>query len=153
MLREKVDDLLGKILNENSPLFIISYTVSPDNTIRVVLDGDKGVSLQDCVDVSRALEGQLDRDEADYSLEVSSAGATAPLTNPRQYNKHIGRKLSVRTPEEQIEGKLTAASSDNITLEWKSREPKPVGKGKMTVQNKKDIPISEIEEAKVVLKF
>ncbi len=153
MLREKVDDLLGKILNENSSLFIISYTVSPDNTIRVVLDGDKGVSLQDCVDVSRALEGQLDRDELDYSLEVSSAGATAPLTSPRQYNKHIGRKLSVRTPEEQIEGKLTAASRDNITLEWKSREPKPVGKGKMTVQNKKDIPISEIEEAKVVLKF
>ncbi len=153
MLREKVDDLLGKILNENSSLFIISYTVSPDNTIRVVLDGDKGVSLQDCVDVSRALEGQLDRDELDYSLEVSSAGATAPLTNPRQYNKHIGRKLSVRTPQEQIEGKLTAASPDNITLEWKSREPKPVGKGKMTVQNKKDIPISEIEEAKVVLKF
>ncbi len=153
MLREKVDDLLAEIVSENSSLFVISSTVSPDNTIRVILDGDRGVSLQDCVEVSRALEGQLDRDQADYSLEVSSAGATSPLTNPRQYNKHIGRKLSVRTPEEQFEGKLTAASSDNITLEWKSREPKPVGKGKVTVQNKKEIPISEIEEAKVVLKF
>ncbi len=153
MLREKVDDLLAEIVSENSSLFVISSSVSPDNTIRVILDGDRGVSLQDCVEVSRALEGQLDRDQADYSLEVSSAGATSPLTNPRQYNKHIGRKLSVRTPEEQFEGKLTAASSDNITLEWKSREPKPVGKGKVTVQNKKEIPISEIEEAKVVLKF
>ena len=153
MLREKVDDLLDKILSENSSLFVISSTVGTDNSIRVVLDGDKGVSLQDCMAVSRALEGQLDREQTDFSLEVSSAGATSPLINPRQYNKHIGRKLSVRTPEEKIEGKLTSASSDNITLEWKSREPKPVGKGKVTVQNKKEIPISEIEEAKVVLKF
>ena len=153
MLREKVDDLLDKILGENNSLFVISSSVGADNTIRVILDGDRGVSLQDCVDVSRAIEGQLDRDEVDYSLEVSSAGATSPLTNPRQYNKHIGRKLSVRTPEAEIEGKLTAASSDIITLEWKSREPKPVGKGKVTVQNKKEIPFSEIEEAKVVLKF
>ena len=153
MLREKVDDLLDKILSENNSLFVISSTVSADNIIRVVLDGDKEISLQDCIDVSRALENQLDREQTDFSLEVSSAGATSPLTNPRQYNKHIGRKLSVRTPGEKIEGKLTAASPDNITLEWKSREPKPVGKGKVTVQNKKEIPISEIEEAKVVLKF
>ena len=153
MLRERVEELLEQILEQRPSLFLISMNVNPDNTIRIVLDGDKGVNLKDCIEVSRAIESQLDREEVDFALEVTSAGATSPLSNPRQYVKNIGRKLSVSTPETNYEGNLTAADSNSITLEWKSREPKPIGKGKVTVQNKKEIPISEIREAKVVLKF
>ena len=153
MLGERVEELLEQILEQRSSLFLISMNVNPDNTIRIVLDGDQGVNLKDCIEVSRAIESQLDREEVDFALEVTSAGATSPLSNPRQYAKNIGRKLSVSTPETNYEGNLTAADSNSITLEWKSREPKPVGKGKVTVQKKKEIPISEIREAKVVLKF
>ena len=153
MLRERVEELLEQILEQRSSLFLISMNVNPDNTIRIVLDGDQGVNLKDCIEVSRAIESQLDREEVDFALEVTSAGATSPLSNPRQYAKNIGRKLSVSTPETNYEGNLTAADLNSITLEWKSREPKPIGKGKVTVQNKKEIPISEIREAKVVLKF
>ncbi len=153
MLRQQVEGILEEVLKERKSLFLIDFVVNPDHTIKIVLDGDQGVNLQDCIDVSRAVEGSLDRDEIDFSLEVTSAGATAPLTVPRQYLKNVGRKLSVKTPEKKYEGNLTDATSDTITLEWKSREPKPVGKGKVTIQNKKDIPIAEIEEAKVVLKF
>ena len=153
MLREKVEGLITDVLSKNDSLFLISCNISPDYNIKVVLDGDQGVNLKDCIEVSRAIESQLDREEIDFSLEVTSAGATSPLSIPRQYKKNIGRKLRVVTPDENLEGNLTAATSDTITLEWKSREPKPVGKGKVTIQNKKDIPISEIKEAKVVLKF
>ena len=153
MLRTKVEGILDEVLQERKNLFLIDFVVTPDHIIKIVLDGDQGVNLRDCIDVSRAIEGSLDRDEVDFSLEVTSAGATAPLKVPRQYMKNVGRKLSVRTPEKKYEGNLTDANSDTITLEWKSREPKPVGKGKVTIQNKKDIPIAEIEEAKVVLKF
>ncbi len=153
MLREKVEGIITGVLSNNESLFLISCSISPDYNIKVVLDGDQGVNLQDCIEVSRAIESQLDREEIDFSLEVTSAGATSPLSIPRQYKKNIGRKLRVITPDENLEGNLTAATSDTITLEWKSREPKPVGKGKVTIQNKKDIPISEIKEAKVVLKF
>ena len=153
MLRARVEELLEQILERRSALFLISLNVNPDNTIRIVLDGDQGVNLQDCIEVSRAIESQLDREEVDFALEVTSAGATSPLSNPRQYVKNIGRKLSVSTPETKYEGNLTAADSNSITLEWKSREPKPIGKGKVTVQNIKEIPISEIREAKVVIKF
>lgn len=153
MLRERIEEVLTKVLEKRESLFLINYSVGSDNTIKIVLDGDQGVNLKDCIDVSRAVENQLDREQTDFSLEVTSAGATSPLIIPRQYIKNIGRKLSVKTPENQYEGNLAAADSDTITLEWKSREPKPVGKGKVTIKKKKDIPFSEIEEAKVVLKF
>ena len=153
MLKDQVQEIVDEVLNERPSLFLISLNVSPDNKIHIVLDGDEGITLKDCIDISRAVEGRLDRDQVDFSLEVTSAGATAPLSNPRQYRKNIGRKLSISTPESQYEGQLTAADSDTITLEWKSREPKPVGKGKVTVQHRKEIPITDINEAKVVLKF
>ena len=153
MLQEEIVGILEEVLEDRKSLFLISCEVGTGHSIKIVLDGDKGVNLKDCIDVSRAVEGRLDRDELDFSLEVTSAGATSPLVVPRQYKKNLGRKLSIKTPEQHFEGNLTAADADVITLEWKSREPKPVGKGKVTVKNKKDIPIEEIEEAKVVLKF
>ncbi|PCJ97947.1 MAG: ribosome assembly cofactor RimP [Flavobacteriaceae bacterium] len=153
MLKDKVTTLLNDALAENESIFLIEFTMSSDNKIKVVLDGDHGVSVQDCMNFSRAIEHNLDREEHDFSLEVASAGAASPLTMSRQYKKNIGRKLEVKTNGISLEGNLTAATEDNITLEWKSREPKPIGKGKVTVQNKQEIAISDIQEAKVVLKF
>lgn len=153
MFNEKVKSLLDKALEEHPSLFLIDFTVGGDNTIRVILDGDNGVNLQDCMDISRAIEHNLDREEEDFSLEVTSAGATSPLKYPRQYRKNIGRKLKVRTTTQELEGTLAQTSENNITLEWKAREPKPEGKGKVTVQKKQDIAFSDIKEAKVILKF
>ena len=153
MFREKVKALLEKALEAEDSLFLIDFEITPNNTIYVVLDGDNGVSLSDCIKISRAIEHNLDREETDFSLEVTSAGATSAITMPRQYKKNIGRKLKVVTLSETVEGKLTGVSDDSITLEWKAREAKPIGKGKVTVQKKQQITFSEIEEAKVVLKF
>ncbi|MEL6916346.1 MAG: ribosome assembly cofactor RimP [Bacteroidota bacterium] len=153
MFKDKVITLLEEALTENESLFLIDFSINADNRIHVVLDGDKGVTLQDCMVISRAIEHNLDREEEDFSLEVTSAGATSPLTMARQYKKNIGRKLEVRTLEGNYKGELTAAENDSITLEWKAREPKPVGKGKVTVQKKQQIAISEIQEAKVLLNF
>lgn len=153
MLKEKVEALLAKALEENESLFLIELSVSPDNKIKIVIDGDEGVSLDNCIEVSRAIEHNLDREEEDFSLEVASAGATAPLLLPRQYKKNVGRKLKVKTLEDRFEGELTTATDDMIVLEWKAREPKPVGKGKHTVQKRQEIAMADIKEAKVVLKF
>lgn len=153
MLKEQVLGLLNDVFKEDPSLFLLELTVTADNQIRIILDGDHGVSLKDCMKVSRAVEHNLDREEVDFSLEVSSAGATTPLLLPRQYRKNIGRKLTIRAGARTYEGKLTAVGDQAITLEWKDRQPKPVGKGKVTVQNKQDIALADIEEAKVVLKF
>lgn len=153
MLKTQVEELLAKALEENKKLFLIDFSITPDNAIRIVLDGDEGVNLKDCMAISRAIEHNLDREEHDFSLEVTSAGAAEPIVMARQYPKNIGRKLVVKTAAENYEGNLTEASENSITLEWKEREPKPVGKGKRTVQKRKKIAISEIDEAKVKLKF
>jgi len=153
MLKEKVTALLEAALKENESLFLLDFSISPDHKIKIVLDGDQGVTLQDCMDVSRAIEHNLDREEEDFALEVMSAGATSPLRMARQYKKNIGRTLGVKTRDMEFEGELTEATTESIILEWNAREPKPTGKGKITVRKKQQIAISDIKEAKVVLKF
>ncbi|QQX77888.1 MULTISPECIES: ribosome assembly cofactor RimP [Aequorivita] len=154
MMREKVAKLLENALEENKSLFLIDLNISEDNQIRVILDGDKGVTVEDCIAVSRAIEHNLDREEYDFSLEVMSAGVSEPLTLPRQYKKNIGRTLKIKTKnDEKIEGELTAANDDSFTLKWSAREPKPVGKGKVTVQKEATLPYKDIMEAKVMITF
>ena len=104
--------------------------------------------------ISRAIEHNLDREEQDFSLEVSSAGATTPLVHQRQYQKNIGRTLKLKTIEnEKFEAVLTAADTNEIVLEWKAREPKPIGKGKVTVQKTATIPYQNIDKAQIKLVF
>ncbi|MFH4968511.1 ribosome assembly cofactor RimP [Gaetbulibacter sp. M240] len=153
MIESKVKDLLNKGLEERSDLFLIDFSISSDNKIKVIIDGDKGVIVEDCMFISRAIEHHLDREEEDFSLEVMSAGATAPLVEKRQYKKHIGRILKVKTTTETAEGTLIKVDDQGVSLEWKVREPKPVGKGKVTVKKQADIAFEDIVEAKVMIKF
>ncbi|MBT8261610.1 MAG: ribosome assembly cofactor RimP [Bacteroidia bacterium] len=153
MMREIVAELLKEALEQKPGLFLIDLNISETNQIRVIIDGDEGVKVQDCIDISRAIEHNLDREDQDFSLEVHSAGVSEPLTMMRQYKKNIGRKLKVKTSEETIEGNLTKADDTSITLHWKTREPKPIGKGKVTVQKEAVIPYSDIVEAKVMITF
>ncbi|WP_298493495.1 ribosome assembly cofactor RimP [uncultured Algibacter sp.] len=153
MFKTEVTKLLDTALIERPDLFLIDFSINSENHIKVIIDGDKGVLVEDCMFISRAIEHNLDREELDFSLEVMSAGAASPLTHMRQYKKNINRTLSVRTNSEEIEGTLTEAKDDNITLEWKVREPKPIGKGKVTVKKEAIIPYENIVEAKVMIKF
>ena len=152
--KEKVGELLAGALQERPSLFLIDFSISDTNKILVTLDGDNGVNLQDCIDVSRAIEHNLDREEHDFALEVASAGATSPLKNQRQYKKNLGRTLKVtQITGEEIQGEITEANDAFIFLEWKAREPKQIGKGKETVQKRAEIAYGDIKEAVVVIIF
>ncbi|WP_147678469.1 ribosome assembly cofactor RimP [Algibacter pacificus] len=153
MFKTTVKNLLEEALIERQDLFLISLSINGDSHINIVIDGDNGVLVDDCIYISRTIENNLDREEHDYSIEVMSAGATAPLVHQRQYVKNISRTLSVRTKTEDIEGVLTNATENDIFLEWKTREPKPLGKGKVTVKKQANIAYEDIIEAKVVIKF
>ncbi|MGX7667197.1 ribosome assembly cofactor RimP [Flavobacterium pedocola] len=151
--KEKVSELLESVLAERPSLFLIDFAITDAYKIIVTLDGDNGVNLQDCIDVSRAIENNLDRGEQDFSLEVASAGATSPLKMPRQFKKNIGRKLKVTTADEKIEAEITEANDAFIVLEWSAREPKQIGKGKETVQKRAEIKYEDIKEAVVIITF
>lgn len=151
--KEKVNVLIAEGLLEKPSIFLIDLTITDAFKIIVSLDGDNGVLLQDCIDVSRAIENNLDREEQDFSLEVASVGVGSPLKLVRQYKKNIGRTLIVNTNGEKIEAELVDANEDFIILSWEAREPKKIGKGKETVQKEQQIPYTEIKEAIVTVTF
>jgi ribosome maturation factor RimP len=151
--REQVLQLLNDGLAEKPELFLIDFSISDTQKILVTLDGDHGVTLQDCIDISRAIEHNLDREEHDFGLEVASAGLSTPLKMVRQYRKNVGRILKVKTATENIEATLDDVNDEFITLSWTAREPKKIGKGKETVEKRIELPYSEIKEAIVTVTF
>ncbi|MGH1385896.1 ribosome assembly cofactor RimP [Kordia sp.] len=154
MFKEKVTKLLQEVLEEESSLFLISKEIKAGNKIVVVIDGDNGVTLSDCMKVSRHIEHNLDREEEDFSLEVFSSGISEGITHIRQYKKNVGRKLEVIIEDSsKVEGTLVTADDEKIKLQWKAREPKPIGKGKVTVQKELEIPYKDIVKAKVMVTF
>ena len=154
MLKEKVKALLEEAFEEYKSLFLVDLIFKGNNEITVVIDGDEGVTVQDCINVSRKVEHNLDREEEDFSLEVMSAGATEPLVNQRQYKKNEGRDLEVKLQDgSKITGELIAVADDAVTLAWKERVPKEVGKGKVTLEREEVIAYDTIKQAKVKIKF
>ena len=152
--RAQIENLLTRSLKDNPKLFLIDLSISGDNKVKIVLDRDDSVSLKDCINVSRAIEHNLDREIFDFGLEVASVGADDILTITRQYYKNIGRKLSVMdVTGKNHEGVLTSVKKNEILIEWKERQPKKIGKGKETVLKNKILSFSEITQSKVILKF
>jgi ribosome maturation factor RimP len=152
--KEKVLHLLNEGLADKPSVFLIDLTITEANKIIVTVDGDNGIQLQDCIEVSRSIEQNLDREEIDFSLEVASVGVGSPLKMVRQYKKNVGRMLIVKLQEGiAIEAKLEEASDESIVLSWEAREPKKIGKGKETIQKRREIPYNEIKEAIVTIIF
>ena len=153
MNQTKVKDLVDEALALNETLFLIDLSISVNNKIQITVDGDNGVPLSECIRISRNVENSLDREEEDFSLEVTTPDIAHPLKDKRQYVKNINRILTVKTAEEEFEGTLTEADTNKIVLTWKVREPKPIGKGKVTVSKTATIDYKDIKEAKVKIVF
>jgi ribosome maturation factor RimP len=149
MNKDKITQLVNEALAENATLFLIDLDISDTNKISVVIDGDTGVPLNECIRVSRHIENNLDREIEDYDLEVASFDIGESLVNRRQYKKNIGRIMKIVTADQKYEGLLQTADDENIGLLLTLREPKAVGKGKVTVEKEILLPVKEIKEAKV----
>ena len=118
MLRNIIEIELANCLKNREDLFLIDLDIALDNSVKIIIDGDKGVSVDDCMYVSRSIEHSIDRDKHDFSLEVSSSGALTPLSSIRQYMKNIGRTLFVRTTNDiDYEAKLIDANSIPFGIE------------------------------------
>jgi ribosome maturation factor RimP len=146
---------LAEGLLSNDSLFIVEVIAvmkRKPGKILVVLDGDAGVSIEDCADLSRKLSESLDAlpgmDE-NYLLEVTTPGLDQPLKLHRQYKKNIGRVLKIKLKEENkpAEGTLTMVTENTITLSQKS------GKGKKAEEKDLTIPFETIDKAFVTVSF
>ena len=137
----------------NSSQFIVDVVVSArtgPKKVLVIIDGDNGITIDDCAEISREIAKTLDETNLlsdPYTLEVSTPGLDHPLKLKRQYKKNIGRKLRVKLPDKTLEGKLEAVSDETITL---SQE---VGAGKKKEIQNVDIHFIQIEKAFVLVSF
>jgi ribosome maturation factor RimP len=154
MINEKtVWELAMERLNEFDG-FIVELSISNSNDIRLTIDSLKGVTVEDCVSVSRNIEHNLDRDQEDFSLEVSSAGLDQPLKHVQQYTKNIGRKVKVTHMDgKRVEGTLTQVNSSHISILTKEKERIEGRKAKRWVETKTDIPFADIKETRVIISF
>ena len=152
--RAKVEQLVHEFLETRKDLYLVDLKISAGDDITVILDGDEGLSLQDCLDASRAIEFNLDREEHDFSLQVMSPGLSEPLKLPRQFKKNMGREIEVLlNSDEKIQGEVVAVDDEKVTLVLRYRRPKLIGKGKEDVVENKEIPYTDIKKALVVIKF
>tara|TARA_R110002073_G_scaffold108336_5_gene243496 strand:- start:73371 stop:73832 length:462 start_codon:yes stop_codon:yes gene_type:complete len=148
-----VKKLVNEAISDNESLFLIDLSFTSNSKIIVIVDGDAGVSVKECIRISRHIENNLDREEDDFAIVVTSPDISHPLTDRRQYKKNVNRILKVKTGEEELEGTLVSTDENGISLEWKAREPKPIGKGKITVEKNATIAYKDIKEAKVKITF
>lgn len=154
--KERIRELAEERINElDNGLFIVDISVSTANNISVELDKhDGGVSVKDCVSVSRNIEHNLDREQTDFSLNVSSAGLDKGLRVFDQYKKNVGRTLKVKLNEGgTVEGELTEATKDEITLQTKRKERIEGKKKKELIIEDIKVPMANIKEAKIVISF
>jgi ribosome maturation factor RimP len=148
--KEKVQFLVEEVLSDD--MFIVDITVGAANQILVSVDSDAGISVGECVQISRHVEGSLDREVEDFSLEVSSPGLSTPLKVLRQYLKNIGREVEVVTNSgEKQKGILKSADSKGFVLSF-------VVKGKvngMKVEESKSMNYSfdQINTVKIIIYF
>ena len=130
--------------------YIVDLVVAPNHHIGVFIDGDEGVSLDTCTQISRILESILDAEPTlggIYELEVSSPGVSRPLKFLRQYLKHVGRTLKIKLVSyEQIEAVLKSIGTDSIQVEIKPQDKK-------SLPEAREIPFEEIKEAYVTVQF
>ena len=134
--------------------FLVDLNISPNGKIEVFIDGISGVTVKDCVNLSRVIEGSLDREQEDFELEVSSPGAEEPLKVPMQYAKHVGRKLKIITNDgNEVQGVLKNFENDTILLETFRKEKKEKGKGKTIIKENITLELDKVKKAGVILSF
>ncbi|HEY0742123.1 MAG TPA: ribosome maturation factor RimP [Chryseosolibacter sp.] len=119
--------------------------------VLVLLDGDNGINIDTCAEISRQLSKSLDERNLigdNYLLEVSTPGVDQPLKLKRQYHKHVGRSLKVKLLDgTQVEGKLAEVKEDEIVLNQE------IGSGKKKETKTIDVPFAAVDKTFVLVSF
>jgi len=147
---------IAKLANDcllDTDRFVVGIVISTDNAIKVFIDGDSGVTIKNCVEVSRYIESSLDREDEDFELSVSSSGVDHPFVLLRQYLNNIEKAVSViKNDGVKIKGILKNANDDTIDLleeiKYKNKKNKSTTYGEVIT-----IPMGDIKETKRVITF
>lgn len=148
----KIAELVNEKLTDDQ--FLVDVTVSASNVIHVMVDSDTAISINQIVEISRHVEGKLDREVEDFELSVFSAGLSEPFRLVRQYKKSVGTEIDLLLANGQkLTGKLVEAGDQGIELETATKEKVEGSKKKELVVRVHKFDYQEIKEAKKILKF
>jgi ribosome maturation factor RimP len=151
-IEKRVTELIEEKISDRPELFLVEVKMLPNNKLIIHVDGDEGISIQDCAAISRHVGFHLEEEntiEKAYNLEVSSPGVGEPLKLKRQYEKNIGRDLSVKLAGGEIkEGELLDMNDQSIIIAAKVKE-----KGKKAQLVETSIDFDNIIETKVLISF
>jgi len=147
-----VEERMGEL---NNGLYIVELTISLANTIHVEIDKIQGgVSVSDCVSISRNVEHNLDREEEDFELHVSSAGLDKPLRHINQYIKNIGRRVeSVMNDGSKVEGEIIKINDGSMLVKDLVAKQVENKKKKVMVEEVTEVFFSDVKESKIVISF
>jgi ribosome maturation factor RimP len=151
-VENRVKELIEEKISDRPELFLVEIRMLPNNKLIIHVDGDEGISIQDCAAISRHVGFHLEEENVivqAYNLEVSSPGVGEPLKLKRQYYKNVGRLLSVKLADGVLkEGKLLAVTDNDITIEESVKE-----KGKKASLAETVLSFDSIVETKVLISF
>jgi len=136
-------------------MFLVEVAVNERNVINVFIDSHDGLTIDQCVEVSRHVEHSLDREEEDFELHVSSPGLTERFKVRDQFFKYVGREVEIVTIHSDIkmEGTLLEANDEGIVLETSKKEKIEGHKKKQLIIKKHSLKYDEIKSAKAVVSF
>jgi len=150
--KAKIQQLVNEKLDEN--MFIVEVSVNERNAINIFVDSFNGLTIDQCVAISRHVEHSFDREEEDFELQVSSPGLTESFKVKEQFKKYEGRKVEVITKENsKLEGIILESDHESFVLETSVKEKLEGHKKKQMVVKKHLLKYDEIESTKAVISF
>jgi ribosome maturation factor RimP len=151
--KEIVKNLIDEFIEENESIFLVDLKVSSSSQIEVLIDSFEGISIKNCMSLSRHIEHSFDREECDFSLQVASAGLSEPFKVFQQYKKCIGKNVNVflKGGKELLGKMLDAEEGKGIVLETSRKEK--VGKKKKQIIEQQSFSFDQIDKTKIVISF
>ena len=151
--KAQIEGVLQEKLEEHN-CFLVELKLEEGNVISLEIDSLTGITVQECVAFSRAIEGELDREEEDFELKVSSPGLDKPFRVVEQYKKNLGREVKVIPIEGVVlKGKLVHVDEDGIQLEYSVKERIEGRKKKETIVKEEKVNFNNIKETTVIISF
>ncbi len=149
---DNISVAINDLLAAHPDKFLVGVKIKPTNNIKVYIDGDNGVTINDIAGFNRKLYNQIEETkffgEEDFSLEVSSPGIDEPLQFYRQYVKNLGKNVIVTFQDgQELEGNLILTTEQEITIEHIVKE------GKKKVVQQTNIPFESIKTTVVQISF
>lgn len=151
--KSQIKDIVDEHLL-SSDIFLVDVTVRPGNFIVIEIDSKDGVSIDECIKLSKEIESHFDRDIEDFELEVGSAGITSPFKIKKQYEKNIGNEVEILTKEgKKLTGILKSCNESSFVVTVTKMEKPEGAKRKIAVDEDITFGYDDVKYTKYLIRF